>query len=47
MFTREQLTPFDKNTLVDLILAYQEQVLSLTKRVFELELDHLPGGYLF
>jgi len=37
MFTREQLTPLNKNILVDLILAHQEQVLSLTKRVSELE----------
>ncbi|GAG98527.1 unnamed protein product, partial [marine sediment metagenome] len=37
MFTREQLTPLDKNILVDLILAHQEQVLSLSKRVSELE----------
>ncbi len=37
MFTREQLTPLGKNILVDLILAHREQVLSLTKRVSELE----------
>jgi len=37
MFTREQLSRLDKNILVDLILSYQEQVLSLSKRVCELE----------
>ncbi len=37
MFTREQLTVLDKNTLVDFILALQQQVLLLTKRVSELE----------
>jgi len=35
MFTREQLSLLDKNILVDLILAHQEQVLSLSKRVSE------------
>ena len=37
MFTREQLTPLNKNILVDLILAHQEQILALTERVSELE----------
>ncbi len=37
MFTREQLTLLDKNTLIDLYLALQQQVLSLTKRVADVE----------
>ena len=37
MFTREQLTLLDKNTLIDLYLALQQQVLSLTKRVADME----------
>jgi len=37
MFTKEQLTPLNKNILVDLILAHQEQILALTERVSELE----------
>jgi transposase len=37
MFTRKQLTPLDKDTLIDIILALQKQVLSLTERVAELE----------
>lgn len=37
MFTREQLLSLDKNILADIIPALQEQVLSLTERVSELE----------